>query len=109
MNATCRIHFRQGNAVPIQTQADYLGGKIKNTGDHQPEPQHKITATWKTVRRLDLLWGKPRASTKWKLKVYDAVVVANLMCGQTSIPFSKADANKFRRLSKERAEKNLNN
>ena len=39
MNATHRIHFRQGNAVPIQTQADYLGGKIKNTGDHKPELQ----------------------------------------------------------------------
>ena len=27
MNATHRIHFGQGDAVPIQTQADYLGGK----------------------------------------------------------------------------------
>ena len=27
MNAIHRIHFKQGNTVPIQTQADYLGGK----------------------------------------------------------------------------------
>ena len=64
MNAIHRIHFKQGNTVPIQTQADYLGGKIKNTGDHKPELQHRISATWKTARRLDLLWGKPRASIK---------------------------------------------
>ena len=94
MNAIHRIHFKQRNAVPIQTQADYLGGKIKNTGDHKPELQHRITATWKTVRRLDLLWGKPRASTKWKLKVHDAVTVAKLVYGITSIPLPKADANK---------------
>ena len=95
MNAIHRIHFSQGDAVPIETQADYLGGAIKNTGDHKPELQNRITATWKTVRRLDLLWGKSRASTRWKLKVYDAVIVAKLMYGLTSIPLSKADANKI--------------
>ena len=68
MNAIHRIHFKQRNTVPIQTQAEYLGGKIENTGDHKPELQHRISATWKTVRRLDLLWGKPRASIKWKLE-----------------------------------------
>ena len=36
MDAICRIHFRQEDAVPIQAQADYLGGMIKNTGDHKP-------------------------------------------------------------------------
>ena len=95
MNAIHRIHFRQGNTVPIQTQADYLGGQIKNTGDHKPELQHRISATWKTVRRLDLLWGKSRASIKWKIRVFDAVIVAKLMYGLASIPLSKADANKI--------------
>ena len=35
MNAIHRIHFRQGNAVPIQTQADYLRDKIKEHGRPQ--------------------------------------------------------------------------
>ena len=95
MNAIHGFHVGQGDAVPIQTQADHLGGTIKNTGDHKPELQNRITATWKTVRRLDLLWGKSRASIKWKLKVYDAVIVTKLMYGVTSIPLSKADANKI--------------
>ena len=64
MNAIERIHFMEGNVVPIQTQADYLGGRIKNTGDHKPEIQHRITATWATRRKLDLLWGKSTASIK---------------------------------------------
>ena len=95
MNAIHRIHFGQGNAAPIQTQADYLGGEIKNTGDHKPELQHRITTTWATVRRLDLLWGKSRASIKWKVRVYDAVIVAKLMYGLSSIPLSRADANQI--------------
>ena len=37
--------------------------------------------------------GKWRASVKWKIRVYDAVVVAKLMYGLTSVPLSKADAN----------------
>ena len=95
MKAIHRIHFRQRNTVRIQTQADYLGGKIKNTGDHKPELQHRISATWKTVRRLDLLWGKPSASIKWKIRVYGAVVVTKLMYGLISITLSKADADKI--------------
>ena len=95
MAAIHRLHFRRRNAVPIQTQADYLGGKIKNTGDHKPEPQHRITATWATVGRLDMLWRKFRASIKWKLRVYDAVIAARLMYGLTPKPLSKADANKL--------------
>ena len=95
MNAIHKIHFKQGNSVPIQTQADYLGGKFKNTGDHKPKLRHRISATWNTVRRLDILWGKSRASTKWKIRVYDAVIVTKLMYGLTSIPLSRADANKL--------------
>ena len=66
MNAIHRIPFRQGNAVPIQTQADYLGGEIENTGDHKPELQHRIAATWKTARRLDLLWGNGEPASNGK-------------------------------------------
>ena len=90
MNAIERIHFMEGNVVPIQTQADGLGGGIKNTRDHKPELQHRITATWATLRKLDLLWGKPAASIKWKIEVYDAVIVAKLMYGLASIPLIKA-------------------
>ena len=77
MNAIERIHFQEGNAAPIQTQADYLGGRIKNTGDHKPELQHRIATTWSTLKKPDLLWGKSTASITWKIKVCDAVIVAN--------------------------------
>ena len=94
MNAIERFHFQEGNAAPIQTRADYLGG-IKNTGDHKPELQHRITATWATLRKLDLLWGKSTASIKWKIKVYDAATVAKLMYGLATIPLTKADGGKI--------------
>ena len=95
MYAIERIHFMEGNAAPIQTQADYLGGRIKNTGDRKPELQHRITATWATLRKLGLLWGKSTANIKWKIRVYDAVIVAKLMYGLASIPLTKADGQKM--------------
>ena len=95
VHAIERIYLLEGNAVPIQTQADYLGGKIKHTGDHKPELQHRITATWATLRKFGLLWGKSTASTKWKIKVYDAVIVVKLMYGLASIPLTKADGRKL--------------
>ena len=36
MNAIHGIHFRQRNTVPIQVQADYLGGTNENTGTINP-------------------------------------------------------------------------
>ena len=78
----------------LYKQADYLGGRTKNTGDHKPELQHRITATWATLRKLDLLWGKSTASIEWKIKVYDAVTVAKLMYGLPSIPLTIGDGRK---------------
>ena len=67
----------------------------QNTGDHKPEIQHRITATWATLRKLDLLWGKSTASITWKIRVYDAVIVAKLKYGLASIPLTKADGRKI--------------
>ena len=95
MKAIDRVHFNDGEAVPIHTQTDYLGGKIKNTADHKPEIQNRITATWATLRKLDLLWGNSNASIKWKIRVYDAVIVAKVLYGLESIPLTKADGRKL--------------
>ena len=91
MNSTERIHSQEGGVVPIQTQAGYLGGRIEDTGDHKPELQHRIAATWATLRKLDLLLAKSTASIKWKIKVYDAVIVAKLTYGLASKPPTKAN------------------
>jgi hypothetical protein len=95
MNGIQRIHYNNGNAVPIKEQAEYLGGKIKNDSSYKMEIQSRIGATWGTLRKLDLLWGKSQASISWKLLVFDAVIVAKLLYGLTSIPLTQADCNKI--------------
>ena len=60
MNAVERIHLMEGTVVPILTQANYLGGRIKNTSDHKPELQHRITATWATLRNSTYYGASPQ-------------------------------------------------
>ena len=60
LNSTC-----YGRKCGPYTNTSGLSRKEnQNTGDHKPELQHRITATWATLRKLDLLWGKPTASVK---------------------------------------------
>ena len=56
-NATERIHCIEGNVVPIQTQADYLGGRktqeITNQSyntESQPHGRHSENLTYYGVR-----------------------------------------------------------
>ena len=95
-NERSRTNTRYGRKCGPHTNTSGLPRrKNQNTGDHKPELQHRITATWATFRKLGLLWGKSTASIKWRIRVYDAVTVAKLMYGLASIPLTKADGRKI--------------
>ena len=52
------ISYRNGEEMPMKTEATYLGGKIFANGSYKKEIRHRATNTWITVRKLDLLWKK---------------------------------------------------
>ena len=95
MNAIQRIRFDNGTSVPTKTQTEYLGGKIKNDSSYKMEIQSRIGSTWATLRKLDLFWNKSPSSMKWKIIVYDAVIVTKLLYGLASVPLTRADCNKI--------------
>ena len=51
--------------------------------------RHRITNTWVTVRTLDLLWKNAPVALKWKLRVFDAVIISKLIYGLEAIPFTE--------------------
>ena len=68
MNVVERIHFMNGNTVPIQKQADYLGGRIKtqkitnqsyNT-ESQPHGRHSENLTYYGVSPQQTPDGKSK-------------------------------------------------
>ena len=89
------ITDRNGQDMPRKTEATYLGGKIFADGSYKKEIGHRITNTWVTVRKLDLLWEKAPVSLKWKLRVFDAVIISKLLHGLGAIPFTEQNCNQL--------------
>ena len=58
MNAISRIRYANGDYMPMEPHAMYLGGKISANGDYKGEIKNRIAQTWPVVRKLDLLWKK---------------------------------------------------
>ena len=95
LNAIHDIQFLSGKTVPKADRATYLGGIITKSGDHRPEIKSRIANTWITVKKLDLLWKSKSATRKWKLRVFEAVIVAKLLYGLETIPITDADARRI--------------
>ena len=87
INHTKCIHFRpndleiitymNGTEVPMEQEALYLGGEIFSNGSYKKEISHRISNTWHTVHKLDLLWKKAPVSMKWKIIVFDVLLSLN--------------------------------
>ena len=52
------ITYMNGTEVPMEQEALYLGGKTFSNGSYKKELSHRISNTWHTVQKLDLLWKK---------------------------------------------------
>ena len=66
---------------------------------------HRIAATARVMKSLNRLWLKAPVSTKWKIRVFDAVCVAKLTYGLETPPITpeackKLDAFYYKPLDK---------
>ena len=105
MNDLHAIRYRSGEEMPRETEGHLLRWKIFANGSYKKEIGHRITNTWITVRKLDLLLKKAPVSLKWKLRVFGAAIVSKLLYGLEAIPFTEQnckqlDAFQYRRLRK---------
>eukprot|EP00972_Heterocapsa_arctica_P087360 12883775-Heterocapsa_arctica.AAC.1 len=48
-----------------------------------------------TLKQLNVFWTKSPASIKWKLRVYDAVIVSKLLYGLEALSLTDADVAKL--------------
>ena len=95
LNDLERITYMNGTEVPMEQEALYLGGKAFSNGSYKKEISHRISNTWHTVQKLDLLWKKAPVSMKWKTRVFDAVIVSKLLYGLELVPFTEQDCNRL--------------
>ena len=62
-------------------ETTYLGASVSKRVDPRQEIRKRISATMVTLKKLDIFWLKTNCSQKWKLLVYNAVVISKLLYG----------------------------
>ena len=88
MNEIMRVEYSDGTQVPVKSQAVYLGAIITKKSEYKPELNHRIAATARVMKSLNKLWINAPVSTKWKIRVFDAVCVAKLTYGLETLPIT---------------------
>lgn len=85
MNGKPHIHFRDGKPMAEVDKTVYLGGEINKDAGRLGELNNRINKTLFTCNKLKTLRSKTNCSYKWKLQVYNAVIVSQLTYGLSTV------------------------
>ena len=66
-------------------KAMYLGGEINKDAGRLSELNNSINKALVTCNKLKTFWSKTNCSFKWKLQVYNAVIVSQLAYGLSTV------------------------
>ena len=95
MNKNNPVKFMDGQLVPTTDEVKYLGGILTKSVSAFKEISNRITATMPVLKSLDLFWKHANCSEKWKILVYNSVVISKLTYGLETLQFSDALATKL--------------
>ena len=78
MNKKANVKFKSGKIVNSVESTTYLGGTLTRSMNPAVEIRKRKSATMPIVQKLSNFWKKAKCTTKWKLNVYNAVVLSKL-------------------------------
>ena len=90
MNGKARIHFSDGKPVERVENAVYLGGTLTETGSRTEEFTNRFSKALMTCNKWKTFWYKTNCVYKWKLRVYNAIIVAQLTYGLNTVQLTPA-------------------
>ncbi len=70
-------------------EATYLGATITKDVNIRTEINKRISSCLPVIKSLELLWKHAECSTKWKLQVYNAVVVSRVAYGLETVELTE--------------------
>ena len=79
------LRFKSGEKMKNAVETTYLGASITKTVDPKHEIRKRISATMAVLKKLDVFWLKANCSKKWKMLVYNAVIISKLLYGLESL------------------------
>ena len=86
MNDSATYHFFNGDEVPINEQAEYLGVIMHAKADPNIEANRRIASARYTWKRLKDFWRDGHLSLRERVLIYDSVVSSKLMYGMHVLP-----------------------
>ena len=90
MNGTANIKFQNGTLMNSTDKATYLRGILTKDSNPRVEVRARMSATIPIVRRLENFWTHTHCSEKWKLNVYNAVIISKLAYGLETLQYTDA-------------------
>ena len=85
MNGKAHVHFSDGKPMTEVDQAMYLGGEINKNAGPLSELNNRINKALVTCNKLKTFWSMTNCSYKWKLQVYNAIIVSQLTDGLSTV------------------------
>jgi hypothetical protein len=71
--------------------AEYLGTILTDAANNGVETNNRISkATW-TANELGIFWNKANTTTKWKLRVFEAIIKSRLLYGLEKIQLTQPE------------------
>jgi len=95
MNGKAHIHFSNGSPMKEVDHATYLGGVITKDAGRWTELNNRINKALITCNKLKTFWYKTNCSYKWKLQVYNAVIVSQLTYGLSTLQMTPTMLNRL--------------
>ena len=95
MNKSNDIKFKDGTKLKHVREATYLGGKLTENTSASTEIQGRIAACIPLMKALDTFWKKTNCETKWKLNVFNAVILTKLNYGLETVQGTDSQFNKL--------------
>ncbi len=89
MNGIRTPTFTDGTKLKTVDHAKYLGGQITVNVNPRTELNSRISDATVAVKSLELFWKHVRCDMRWKMQVYNAVVISKLTYGLETLQFTK--------------------
>ena len=72
---------RETEEMEREESAAYLGAKITKNNSNRQEVEERISKALETCNKLKQFLKKASCRTKWKIQVYNAVIISKLIYG----------------------------
>ena len=89
------IKFKDGSKMQEVQEVTYLGGKLTNKASRHVEVLSRINKALQACMKLKFFWRKTKCSIRWKMQIYNAIIIAQLTYGLSTVQLTDSLLNRL--------------